>query len=748
MNSLQFLIVFPSLVFSLEILEDSYSYRLSHGFYLKPLEEQPHIYTETTPLLFSHNFNFIKPTDYQNTLFHVSCNKTKLRPNDTDYGCLIEPEIFQILGYLDSRLNQLKIALTGNGYLVNYPVAFDHDLSNVPEYKLRSGRQLLMAAAAAGSYVGYKVYDYFHSSTDTDAIYKELTTGMDHIQTGLIQQSHAITDLSHYTDQKINNIISKFNSMISVAEVNTRNEDVHFKSLYSGEMRQFLLLANLARDLAQQADLLVYQAALSDCKNHKLPISIINLGLLKHQLSILSPKLGQRGFEFVFPIDNLSPYYHHSLTTCNINSFNNSVSITLRIPIKRKVDNYKLVSGVSIPFFMNNMVCQYSVKYFQVIYKNDMPTVIDNDKALVCTPDHDLCYYREYINTHNIDKNYLCIKRLLLGTSLVDLKNLCTFTCRNISADEIFITQLTPSYYAVTNLPRTASLRCHSSQIYTSINLMNDSKIIQSTHPPGSFLIHLHCFCTAIISPSIQLYPDVLCKDEEQLSIIPPVHVLIPSRWSTISHPVIAISTLETQLQSPTYQNLSSLLLSKSIHADLDINYTTHTFPTIQELTGHLLAYHSSYLLYLELFWNIFLTLMLYLLWAKHYNMSTRLYGLPFLSSLLPKIRPVNALTEEEIVHKLYVLFITIGVLDLMFVSCCILLLYFHLKRKWTRQGPGCEFYGHNGNDDKDHPYFVRHFDATAPLTEAHIPMQNVSHPHATHLPKNVYPTLKRHADK
>lgn len=146
----------------------------------------------------------------------------------------------------------------------------------------------------------------------------------------------------------------------------------------------------------------------------------------------------------------------------------------------------------------------------------------------------------------------------MLGTSSVDLKNLCRFTCRNISADEIFITQLTPSYYAVTNLPRTASLRCYSSQIYTSINLMNDSKIIQSTHPPGSFLIHLHCFCTAIISPSIQLYPDVLCKDEEQLSIMPPVHVLIPSRWSTISHPVIAISTLETA--SITY-------LSKSILA-------------------------------------------------------------------------------------------------------------------------------------------------------------------------------------
>lgn len=158
-------------------------------------------------------------------------------------------------------------------------------------------------------------------------------------------------------------------------------------------MRQFLLLANLANEIARQADLLVYLAALSDCKLHKLPLSIVNLGLLRHQLLLLESKLKQRNLDFVFPIENLSPYYHHSLSTCNINNQNNTISITLRVPIKRKVDSFRLESGVSIPFMIDDQVCQYNIKYFQVLYKNNIPTVVDNDNEIMSALQIMICVF-------------------------------------------------------------------------------------------------------------------------------------------------------------------------------------------------------------------------------------------------------------------------------------------------------------------------------------------------------------------
>lgn len=359
-----------------------------------------------------------------------------------------------------------------------------------------------------------------------------------------------------------------------------------------------------------------------------------------------------------------------------------------------------------------------------------------------------MCFYREYINTHNFDKDYLCIKKLILGIKLNELRDLCHFSCRNVSDKEIFITQLTPSHFAITNLPASASLSCHSSQIYSSMTLVNNSKIIKTNHPPGSFLLHLDCYCTAIISPAIQLYPPVLCKSDDQPSVMPSVHVLLPSRWTNTSNHVISITDVHSQLTTTSYQNLSSLLLYDNVHSDLKLNYTPYTFPSSDDIGGHLLTYHGSYLLYLELFWNLFITIMVYILWAKHYNMHTRLYGLPFLSALLPR---TNALTEEEILHKFYVLFITIGVIDFMFVGCCIFLLYFHLKRKWTRSGIGCEFHGLSNHED-DPPYFMRRDKASAPFTDAPTPsnmqpVQTSSHASQFQQQNKMYPPLKRPAE-
>lgn len=118
------------------------------------------------------------------------------------------------------------------------------------------------------------------------------------------------------------------------------------------------------------------------------------------------------------------------------------------------------------------------------------------------------------------------------------------------------------------------------------------------------------------------------------------------------------------------------------------------------------------------------------MLWAKLCNLSTLLYGLPFLTNLLPKIRHVIAISEQKILHKLYMLFITISVLDLMFISCFILLLYFYLKRKWTTKGPGCEFL--SNDHDKGNEL------SSAPLTEAHVPLHN-SVTHATQIQESAY---------
>ncbi len=63
----------------------------------------------------------------------------------------------------------------------------------------------------------------------------------------------------------------------------------------------------------------------------------------------------------------------------------------------------------------------------------------------------------------------------------------------------------------------------------------------------------------------------------------------------------------------------------------------------------------------------------------------------------------------------MYILLITLGVIDLLILSCCLILHFFHFHRKWSKQGSGCVYYS-PVQQPKDAPYFMPSRRATAPL--------------------------------
>lgn len=247
-----------------------------------------------------------------------------------------------------------------------------------------------------------------------------------------------------------------------------------------------------------------------DCWDPKSPILIVDADTLRNQIMLLKPKLYQNDYDFVCSPNDISSYYRHELACCNVNTNHNYFTVSLTIPIKRKLDTYSVMTGILMPFIHNNPVCQSKFTHFEIIFNNRIPRYAHNLQAFECNHEKSL-FYLKFIRNLNFDMDYLCIKNLLSFIKSDKNMNYCSLVCRNLTNNELLVLQVSSLFYA--NLLPTAKLKRFKTPQYSSTNILSETKLRTA---PGSFLPHLKCNCIAILNPSITIEFPLFCRNQAE----------------------------------------------------------------------------------------------------------------------------------------------------------------------------------------------------------------------------------------
>jgi len=133
--------------------------------------------------------------------------------------------------------------------------------------------------------------------------------------------------------------------------------------------------------------------------------------------------------------------------------------------------------------------------------------------------------------------------------------------------------------------------------------------------------------------------------------------------------------------------------------------------------------------LYLNLIWSLLITIAVFFLIGRTLELSTRLYGLPVLASLLPK---ASATEPIDLTHHFVVFVSTLVIVDILIIGCALCVLFFYLKLRWSKSGSGCMYYKCPSQNkfapQEDDFETYRKYRAPAPPSTpfTNIPMTNV----------------------
>jgi len=691
---LTLLFLFAHLTFT--VGEDSVT--LSHGIYLHD-DPTPYIHTDHFLLSFLHQFSFTKNVDFSNNLFDQYCAETKLKAVNTSFGCVVQPIIKDTFDYIGHRLDTHKVALTGS-FFTNYNITpFKHPMeipTNLPKH--RAVRQVLAAASfVAGAMVTTALYSFFGSTpTDHTEELNKLSKDLEYVQAGVVTNNEILNNLVRTQSAEYNQTIHKFNEVYDILE-QTMKEQNHLEELYHKSLRMYLLIASLGRMTAQLSDLVVFQNNLLNCQNGVIPPSVLSPATLQNELLLLRQKLFLRELDLSIPPEHISVYYKAKLCSCHIED--NTITLHIKIPIRHKNIKYRLLSGTILPFKHDNQICQLGLPSFKVLYENSQPHIISNSAMLLCDEPNELCKFNQFTD-YSFDNNHTCIKYLLTSHNDVtsDITKHCPFHCS--AHNEIIIINLRHDTYALTNIPVSTSLKTFSSKAQLVTNLVKSVPLYTASagHPNGVIIQKLFCNTQIYFSDSFILRPSFTCSHKNASSPIKEHVILYPYRWTNQSYDniVSTFNIIDDLKQDPV--PLSSVQDVHTLQKELKLEQSSFYSPKVTKyipkqittFANHFTSNASTYLLYINLLWSLLITIAVFFLIGRTMDLSTKIYGMPLLASLLPK---ANALSSVDITHHFVVFIATIVIIDILILGFFMCLLFFYLKLKWSKSGSGCMYY-------------------------------------------------------
>ncbi|OXA39907.1 Transposon Ty3-G Gag-Pol polyprotein [Folsomia candida] len=691
--------------------------RVTPGLDFRPVPDNVVIFSQTTPIFFTANLTILRTYMYDHSIMNKNCSGFT-PTQDMIPLCLFSNDIIKNLNFLTERNNLLTHAFLDvdshqhtpvqptdfaspgfitkntadqvNNHITRLLVGGDLDDQPRPDTQdtvvTRVRRQIVMAAAAIAGLVGYVSSSLFSSSSsDGRLMYNSLQSNAHIDHQNIIRITDDVQALRNDTFDGLRDSAIKFTQAMNYqrTKINTL-----YDSFKTGEVRSAMIQAQTIQELTRLADLVAYHDVITACQNKRLPLSLIDAGLLRDELEILSTHLNPLDQELVIPIKTISPYYQLPLVNCHLLSNNDTATIILHVPIQPLNRKIILHEVISIPFKHHDEICQYNMPSTYVLLTNNKPLAIESTHAHACQPDNGYCHFREYSGTSKI---LFCLTRLVRGATNDVIRDSCPFSCRpSMGSSDIHITELGYQNFALTNPPHNSSIEC------TFPDGRMTQEFVKPEHTVGSQIIHLPCSCRINIPSFSPVFNPLPCMKSN--SLLPEVSLVIPTLWANLSYDQVTkiIMVKPALLPKTSYENMSSIF--KLEWADDKVQNPAQItelpdLPASYHFFNHLKDESHVYQDFLAFLWQVAISFAVLYLWARHtpsvlpWVATTAAYtpvvkAASLLESAVPLSPPADCGTEQKIAHRILIALITPVLITLVFVICMFGCFYICTKQK------------------------------------------------------------------
>ena len=199
---------------------------------------------------------------------------------------------------------------------------------------------------------------------------------------------------------------------------------------------------------------------MSHCRAQTISLLALPLDSLRIDLRAVQRNIARDSHELVIPINRISEYYKLKLADCTFTR--NRIIIRLRIPIRRKSDNWRLHDLVVVPFGFKGSLCMLRHAPTYIATSGSEVVTIQGSQLQQCDPFTGLCFIPQF----NSDPmtGALCPARILRGSSVSELNEVCVFECQGTKIQPA-ITQLDFHTFVITGGPEGMFIACRSISI-------------------------------------------------------------------------------------------------------------------------------------------------------------------------------------------------------------------------------------------------------------------------------------------
>lgn len=378
-----------------------------------------------------------------------------------------------------------------------------------------------------------------------------------------IEYENAIRTSFNITETRIHKIEDFINNLKNEILENENKEHSLLLSMLYRQSQNLNHNVHIVRAMRRQG-------IINSCRQHQLPIAILNPSILSHDLRKLEKELNDNNQGLAIGISQISKYYQ--LPLCDCTFLEDKVVIHLRVPINKKNISWELFELITTPFRWNEQTCVIehdtvflaATKNFQN-YETQVRQ-ISGSVLRHCNPYHDkLCYIPRF--SGDTVRGPDCAKKLFKGATVDELNYHCPMRCHK--SNSLIISEIAEETYILTHPKPITEIKCP-----------NETTILQEKiyTSQGAVKIRIPCNCELVIKNE-QLIPKRFpCPQLIPLEMS--ITHIIPAAWSNLKSYILNPLT-EHQ---PQYLNITESLNTNWTMNIPHLNITT-TSDTIREIT-------------------------------------------------------------------------------------------------------------------------------------------------------------------
>ncbi|CAL8086923.1 unnamed protein product [Orchesella dallaii] len=206
----------------------------------------------------------------------------------------------------------------------------------------------------------------------------------------------------------------------------------------------------LADAMQLQHGLLTYlwlERSRDQCLQKKIPRLLVSPEQLETHLGEVRQDINTRGFRMSIPEYEIELYYKVNVMDCVWER--RKGLMRLQIPVVPQDSNWLLYRIQSIPYAYHNRTCYINIPSTLVAVNGDKVIPYEQHDQKDCVVANDfLCRIPRY--GMKISRQYVCITKIMRGTSIEDLQQVCEVSCH--METEPSVTLIAPREYIITNL--------------------------------------------------------------------------------------------------------------------------------------------------------------------------------------------------------------------------------------------------------------------------------------------------------